>query len=182
MEKLKSKDAKWNKQYDRYILRGNLLIRRRELNEIKKTIKKIDGVKTILDIGCGMGTLVHELSRLKYKVKGIDCSTNAIRFAKRAYGDKFIEKDIEIAFLKDNSVDIICLVHTLQHIKEPIKLIDKLKKVCKKALIIIVPNKNSIRNDYTLWSFNEKDFDNSFKTEIFNGDKLLIATYIKKGI
>ena len=72
-------------------------------------------------------------------------------------------------------------MQVLEHIEEPIDVIEKLKKACKKALIITVPNKNAIKSPEHIWEFEVKDFkDLGFRVSEFSNDKRLIAVYIKE--
>ena len=171
----------WNKKYDRLKMRGNLVVQRRVWNEVNIALKDIGNAKTVLDIGCGMGTFVCELSQDKFKAKGIDHSETSVKFANRAYGNKFKCIDITKSSLKENSVDAITCMQVLEHIEEPIDVIEKLKKACKKALIITVPNKNAIKSPEHIWEFEVKDFkDLGFRVSEFSNDKRLIAVYIKE--
>jgi ubiquinone/menaquinone biosynthesis C-methylase UbiE len=54
------------------------------LNIVKK-----NGVKNIVDLGCGTGLLTCELAKLGYKTIGIDPASPMIEIAqKKLYGDK----------------------------------------------------------------------------------------------
>jgi 2-polyprenyl-3-methyl-5-hydroxy-6-metoxy-1,4-benzoquinol methylase len=49
-------------------------------------LSKIDNPKkTIFDLGCGNGSVAHQLDRLGYKVRGIDASKQGVRQANKAY-------------------------------------------------------------------------------------------------
>lgn len=53
-----------------------------------------DGVKTILDLGCGTGVLTKSLSDEGYQVTGIDSSSEMLEMARRNYPNvNFIESD-----------------------------------------------------------------------------------------
>ncbi|MBF0607757.1 MAG: class I SAM-dependent methyltransferase [Candidatus Magnetobacterium sp. LHC-1] len=74
---------------------------------------------TMLDVGCGDGRFLYEASRHlpDKKLKGVDVSNRAIRFARAFNPDlEFIVGDINNKELFDTRFDLITLVETLEHI------------------------------------------------------------------
>ncbi|MBD2338964.1 class I SAM-dependent methyltransferase [Calothrix sp. FACHB-156] len=91
---------------------------------------------SILDIGCGSGAYVLELAH-QYKIRGIDFqyfeswNDNPELFS--------ISDAVEINF-PDNSVDTILSFETLEHLADPEKALRQYHRVCRKNLILTVPN------------------------------------------
>src|SRR5829696_2776236 len=55
-------------------------------------VRKLDGVKSICDLGCGNGHITGRLARLGYQVTGVDASASGIQIAQHAYPKvEFIE-------------------------------------------------------------------------------------------
>ena len=55
-------------------------------------VKKLDGVRSICDLGCGNGHIAGRLASAGYEVTGIDASRSGIRIAQQTYPTvKFIE-------------------------------------------------------------------------------------------
>lgn len=99
--------------------------------EIKEIIK--DKPERILDVGSGTGYTVNLLTKLKYKVVGIDKSKEMIKYSKNKYEEcKFINKDIlEYDNLDDEKyTHILCLGRTIYEISDK----NKFFEVCNNLL------------------------------------------------
>ena len=174
----------WNREYDRRIIRGNFKIQRKLMNKVKTTLLEDKDVKTVLDVGCGVGIFVKELKLKKLKARGIDHSKSSIRYAKRAYGkENFAIANVSSVKLKENSVDAITSLEVLEHLDEPMEVLQKLIKAARYMVIVTVPNGNAIKSKEHIWSFTEKDFnDLGFETEMFNDNKRILAVYRKENM
>lgn len=95
--------------------------------------------KIILDVGCGTGKNMEELSSLGV-VFGIDSSDDALMFCKKR-GLKNIQKGLveKIPFEK-NSLDIVCALDVLEHVDD-VAAVSEIHRVLNVggALIITVP-------------------------------------------
>src|SRR3954449_1075209 len=59
-------------------------------------VKKLDGVKSICDLGCGNGHISGRLAALGYHVAGIDASASGIKIARGTYPSvEFVEALID---------------------------------------------------------------------------------------
>ena len=92
--------------------------------------------KKILDIGCGGGILSEELSKMGAKVTGIDSSKKSINIAKKHAK----EQDLEIEYINASILDasnlgdydcVVCF-EMIEHIHDPIKLIEKIGTISQK--------------------------------------------------
>ena len=92
--------------------------------------------KKILDIGCGGGILSEELSKMGAKVTGVDSSKKSINIAKKHAK----EQDLEIEYINGSILDVsslgnfdcvICF-EMIEHIHDPIKLIEKIGTISQK--------------------------------------------------
>jgi ubiquinone/menaquinone biosynthesis C-methylase UbiE len=97
--------------------------------------------KSVLDVGCGRGYLVRELSK-NYKVSGCDI---------------FLDKDLKAGFrvarveklpYKDGEFDTVICSQVLEHVVDINQAIGELRRVAKKRLIVVVPKQRPYR--YTL--------------------------------
>lgn len=116
-----------NEQIDRYI-------------SAKNTKKPL----TILDVGCGPGTLGAHYKKLGHKVIGVDIAPNAIRKAKKQLDDAIVadvEKEIP-AELRAVKFDLIVFADILEHTFSPTTILLNLKRCLKPdgAIAISLPN------------------------------------------
>ncbi|WP_457642103.1 methyltransferase domain-containing protein, partial [Persephonella sp.] len=116
---------------------------------INKLIPK--DVKTILDAGCGSGTLTNFFDSKKYDITGIDISDTALEYFKH----KKVKGSISNLPFEDNSFDLVICSDVLEHIpeKEFDQSIKELKRVSKKYILIISPNDEDIEaNQIKCWN------------------------------
>lgn len=107
-------------------------------------IRRITG-RTILDIGCGYGTLVDQIKRemREAEVLGIDIDPEAIKIAKELYGLDVKPVSAHKMGLPDGSFDTVILREAIHHFNESGSLkniLSGIRRVCKKELIIFDPN------------------------------------------
>lgn len=93
---------------------------------------------SILDVGCGNGSYVLELAKQKnIEIKGVDYQyfstwdLNPNLFS--------ISQATQLG-LEDNSVDTILSFETLEHLQSPETALKEFYRVCRKNIIITVPN------------------------------------------
>jgi 2-polyprenyl-3-methyl-5-hydroxy-6-metoxy-1,4-benzoquinol methylase len=106
----------------------------------RKMIEKLVSKGTILDYGCGTGEFLKEMKTADWEVRGFEPSEKA-RETASSYGIQLIH-DIQQL---EKPVNIITLWHVLEHIHQPIALIQALKKCLDASgyLLIAVPNYQS---------------------------------------
>ncbi|MGF1963643.1 MAG: class I SAM-dependent methyltransferase [Aulosira sp. DedVER01a] len=94
------------------------------------------GGTSILDVGCGSGAYVLELAG-KYQIFGVD-------YQSFPTWDKMphlfsISDATELAW-NDNTIDTILSFETLEHLQDPKKALKEYYRVCRKNIILTVPN------------------------------------------
>jgi 2-polyprenyl-3-methyl-5-hydroxy-6-metoxy-1,4-benzoquinol methylase len=86
----------------------------------------------ILEIGCGIGTVVFELAKQGYDIRGVDISQVAIEYGRRKYGG--IRLDVlaaeELAF-EDASFDVVLSFDLFEHIARIDKHVSEVRRVLK---------------------------------------------------
>ncbi|MDO8639379.1 MAG: class I SAM-dependent methyltransferase, partial [bacterium] len=99
--------------------------------------------KTILDAGCGEGFTLQKFYEAKIGeyLEGIEYSESAIEISKKIHPLLKIKKgDIYKLPYKENFFDLIICSEVLEHLDDPKKALNELKRVSKKYLLLSVPN------------------------------------------
>jgi 2-polyprenyl-3-methyl-5-hydroxy-6-metoxy-1,4-benzoquinol methylase len=87
-------------------------------------VKKLDGVKSICDLGCGNGHITGRLAKLGYQVTGIDASPSGIAIARRAYPEvEFVEALIDRE-LSVGQFDLVVSSDVIEHMYRPSDLLE----------------------------------------------------------
>lgn len=76
--------------------------------------------ESLLDVGCGEGKMILELSRKveNKKIKGIDLSPRAILFAKAFNYNNSAEFEFEDVSVTQGVFDVVTLVETIEHVPD----------------------------------------------------------------
>src|SRR6185369_15912038 len=83
-------------------------------------------IKTFLDFGCGDAGLINYLQAKNYLVSGVEYDINLVKKLRSDF--KNIHFIVERAFWETTeSYDLIHLGDVLEHVSDPIKLIEQLK-------------------------------------------------------
>ena len=91
---------------------------------------------TVLDIGCGAGKLTEELAKYG-KVIGIDNAKEAINFCKQKGLRNITESSIE-DYQTNEQFDCVIALDVLEHCKNDIEIIKKMRDILKTAGIAII--------------------------------------------
>lgn len=126
--------------------------------------------ESVLDVGCGDGKLLHEVSRRfpEKRLLGIDHSEQAVKLATAlSPGIEYLSGDIKDPSLLPGSFDLITLIETLEHIP-PDEIADFLKGLHHYlkpdgTLIITVPSVNIKMVDKHYQHFTLKSLDDTIK-------------------
>jgi SAM-dependent methyltransferase len=135
---LYEQDIHWNKLKDN-----------QEFQNKKTFLKAIIpyDIKSILDAGCGDGSLTNELSFSFPRVTGIDRSAAALKYV---CTDK-VQADISHIPFDDNAFDLVLCCQVLEHLPDKVfeLAIKELQRVSRKYLLIGVPYKENLAEHYT---------------------------------
>jgi ubiquinone/menaquinone biosynthesis C-methylase UbiE len=98
----------------------------------------------ILEIGCGIGTVVHELVQQGYDVQGTDISRVAIEYGRNKYGD--IRLDVQPAEqlpFEDGSFDVVLSFDLFEHIARIERHVAEVQRVLRAGgcYLFQTPNK-----------------------------------------
>lgn len=135
----------WNKVPTNYYQNGiknnffQWLWHTHKINFAKKIIKNLK-FKNCLDIGCASGFMVSEISKtFPGQYSGIDVYDKAVSAAKKNYPEiKFKVASADKLPFKDNSFDLILFYETIEHVENPLKCLEEIKRVLKKNGTLIL--------------------------------------------
>ena len=146
----------WEKLAHKY---NNLWVQKYSLGPTRREVKKIvlpllekNNELKILDIGCGTGQLIKEISDHYNKVNylGIDVAENMIEVAKKnnkGKNVKFKTSSIE-SFESNEKYDIIICTHAFPYFPNKQEMIKKMAGLCNKKgqVIIVNSSTNSLKD------------------------------------
>jgi len=93
----------------------------------------------ILDIGCGPGIFLYEALSRGWTPYGIDTSYFAVRYANKNLGLNNVKRmDVESIELKDNSFEVVSMLHVIEHVLYPSHLIKESYRMLKSRGILFV--------------------------------------------
>ncbi|MDZ4876142.1 MAG: 2-methoxy-6-polyprenyl-1,4-benzoquinol methylase, mitochondrial [Chroococcidiopsis cubana SAG 39.79] len=92
--------------------------------------------QSVLDVGCGNGTYVLKLAD-RYNILGVDIQHFETW---NAMPHLFSVSDASELKFKDSSFDTVLSFETLEHLPEPKEALREYYRICRKNLILTVPN------------------------------------------
>lgn len=103
--------------------------------------------KKWLDVGSGIGDVVYNLRKKGYDARGLEVSSESIKFSKKIFGLDLENKTIHDILEEEGpgSFDVISYFGVLEHIPEPMKQVSAAVKLLKPGgiLVLEVPNADS---------------------------------------
>lgn len=112
-------------------------------------VKKLDGVKSICDLGCGNGHIAGRLASLGYEVTGIDASRSGIRIAQQTYPQvKFVESVINAELTGFENFDLVISSDVIEHLYRPSDLLEATHALLKPGghLLLGTPYHGYLKN------------------------------------
>lgn len=110
---------------------------------IAKTFFKGISGKKVLDVGCGEGSLLDILQRLGNEVSGIDISeSGVVKTQAKSIRCELVDISNERFPYKDSEFDIVTCLETIEHVENPLRCLQEIKRVLKDngTLIISIPS------------------------------------------
>lgn len=87
-------------------------------------VKKLEGVRSICDLGCGNGHITGRLAKLGFEVTGVDGSGSGIAIARRLYPSvRFVEALID-SELNLGRFDLVVSSDVIEHMYRPSNLLE----------------------------------------------------------
>jgi 2-polyprenyl-3-methyl-5-hydroxy-6-metoxy-1,4-benzoquinol methylase len=124
--------------------RDRLILENKE--RAKSISKKFPNSKTVLEIGCGMGYFLKNLSENGYECVGVEPSSFASNYAREEFGLNVITGLLDKDTFDTNKFDIIVIFDVVEHINNIDNLFDLVTHYLAKdgSVIILTGNSNSL--------------------------------------
>jgi SAM-dependent methyltransferase len=97
-------------------------------------------VNSILDFGCGRGEVSDLYSKSGYEVIGTDADPECVRLSNGNGKSVLLDIKNPLSQFGEKSFDVVVCYHVLEHVPCPVETIQILSKIARKAVIIAVPN------------------------------------------
>lgn len=94
-------------------------------------VKKLEGVRSICDLGCGNGHITGRLAKLGYRVTGVDASATGIAIARRAYPEVEFVEGLMGEELNLGPFDLVVSSDVIEHLYRPADLLEAAGAVLK---------------------------------------------------
>jgi 2-polyprenyl-3-methyl-5-hydroxy-6-metoxy-1,4-benzoquinol methylase len=100
---------------------------------------------SLLDVGCGSGTLLGLMKHRGFRPLGLDYSHEAARAAEAENGVRVIVGSLEQAQFAAQSFDIVTLFHVMEHVTNPRNVLHEVSRILKNDGVVVlqVPNIDS---------------------------------------
>jgi 2-polyprenyl-3-methyl-5-hydroxy-6-metoxy-1,4-benzoquinol methylase len=109
----------------------------------------------LLDVGCGDGTRIAQLRKLGWDVCGQDLDPAAVGYARETLGLRAFLGPLGDVPFPPKSFDCVTLNHVIEHVHDPVDLLEKSRRFLKPGgrLVVITPNVQSFAHQHfgRLW-------------------------------
>ncbi|MBF0563608.1 MAG: class I SAM-dependent methyltransferase [Nitrospirae bacterium] len=113
----------------------------------KRKIEKYVKKGKILDVGCGRGLFLHVMERGGWSVFGVEYDEETAVRVSRAYGIRVVAGSHGDWGFEPGSFDCVALFHVLEHLREPMAVLETCRNLLKPGgvLYVSVPNWDSLQ-------------------------------------
>jgi len=116
------------------------------VRKINKIWQKPKDSTNLLEIGCGEGLFLDQARNSGYQVSGIEPNEKASRYARDILGINVTPATLAESEIEHDSIDIVVMLHVLEHLLDPRKEISEIRNILKKngLLVLELPNIGSL--------------------------------------
>ena len=132
------------------------------MKDLSETIAPLEDLNSIIDIGCGEGFIINCLNRPD--ITGVDISKKALNIAKQKNPEcNFCTGSVYDLSFKKNSFDLVLATEVLEHLENPEKALQEIKRISKNYCLFSVPNEPYFRTMNLLRGKNLTRFGNDIE-------------------
>lgn len=134
------KEAVYTHGHDESVLRNHR--RRTAADSAAYLTPHLKPDMTLLDVGCGPGTITADLAGLVAHVTAVEMSDDALDLARMELdrqgitGAEMVVSDIHALEFADDSFDVVHAHQVLQHVADPVRALREMTRVCRPGGIV----------------------------------------------
>ncbi len=99
---------------------------------------------TVLDLGCGDGLLLSLLASRGIEASGLDISPEAVKKCHAKGLAAAVHSFAEPIPHADRSFDTVVLLDVLEHVYDPLALLQEARRLARRSVVVSVPNFSSL--------------------------------------
>lgn len=111
---------------------------------LQKLLATLDGVKTILEVGCGTGHFTRWFQEHGYAAVGLDSSAEMLAEARRRNTIDYQTGNAHNLPFASRSFDVVALITTLEFVADPAQALTEAVRVARHGLLLGVLNRHSL--------------------------------------
>lgn len=109
-------------------------------------LESLSHMGIFLDVGCGTGEYLFEVSRFCDEPIGLDISSTYLKRIKETNKEQsLIQADAQALPLKDKCIDYVLCSETIEHLQDSEIAIQEISRVARKGFMISTPNYGFLR-------------------------------------
>jgi len=152
MKRINDKDINSVEYWDKHIAEPDFGLRQRKYLEMAGEGEKI------VELGCGMSPFLDKARDNFKEAHGLDFSLKTIIKCRTKYPEvNYIIGDARKTPYYDKEFDVSIAGELIEHLEDPMSLIDEMKRITKKKIILSTA-KMEYNDKEHLWQFEEDDF------------------------
>ena len=104
-------------------------------NSCAYLLPHLEATDSVLDVGCGPGTITLDLARRVGSVRGLEATDEAVALA-RSTGVDCVLGDVHALPFGDDSFDVVHAHQVLQHVADPVRALEEMARVARRLVAV----------------------------------------------
>jgi SAM-dependent methyltransferase len=115
-----------------------------EKNLLEEMLRKLDGVESILEVGCGTTRFTRYFASKGYRMFGVDISPYMLGVSKTLWDGDLAQVQSNYIPFQDRSFDVVMFVTCFEYMRPPVVVMREAGRVSRKAILFGLMNRNSL--------------------------------------